>query len=83
MTKEEFEEFDALFMQADKSQQEIKNYQDKLIDYCNKLVTEVYGDQLLSLESAGYRELDNKIIRMAGNLAVEVNNIFFHNTIEE
>ncbi len=83
MSEEEFYELKGLMEQAEESQVEMNRFQSALIDYCNKLVTEIYGDQLLTMESKGFTDINEVISRAALRLTCDINDIVFNNQVEE
>lgn len=83
MTPEQFFELQNLAEQAEESQKDIRRFQDSLIGYCKKLVSIIYERDLLTMESKGFEELNDRIIRAAGKLAVEVDNAVFNNQVAE
>lgn len=73
----------ALKAQADKADEEMDKFQHSFNEFCHKLVTEIYADQLLTMESDGFRDIEDKISRAAAKLTVDINNIVFRNQVKQ
>ncbi len=64
---------------SDASMADIAEFQQRLHADILKLVTEVYGEHLLTIEAKGYREILERVSIHCSKLAVELDNIVYDN----
>ncbi|MEQ1675665.1 MAG: hypothetical protein ABL876_03115 [Chitinophagaceae bacterium] len=81
--EEIYYELKALMEQADKADGEMDQFETSLVAHCNKLIAEIYGDQLLTMESEGFKQIKDKLWRVCMHLTVDINNIIYRNQVKE
>jgi hypothetical protein len=68
---------------ADQCDREMDAFQFPFVEYCNKRISEIYADKLQNMESEGFKQLNEKVLRIAASLTVDINNIIFRNQIKK
>ncbi len=81
--EEVFYELKAMMEEAEKQDVQMDQFETSLVAHCNKLIAEIYGDKLLTMESEGFKQLKDKLWRVCMHLTVDVNNIICRNQVKE
>lgn len=66
---------------AEQSQADINKLINLLTERALQLITEIYADDLLTMESKGFRDINNVLSQYLTRLAIEVDNIVFNNQV--
>lgn len=66
---------------ADASQSDINKFINITTEQVLKTISEIYADNLLSMESDGFREIQQAVSLYTTRLAVDLDNIVFNNQV--
>lgn len=77
--KEKFKDFEEAKILSNQSQQDIRRFVDSMSKHALKLVSEMYADDLLTMESKGFKEINDAVSYSLNNLAVAIDDAVFNN----
>ncbi|CAN5159904.1 hypothetical protein BH09BAC2_BH09BAC2_13730 [soil metagenome] len=64
---------------SDDSIHDIDEFQKRIASHALQLITELYGEQLLTIESGGFKEILDTVSQHTTKLAVDLNNTIYKN----
>ena len=80
-SEEDFLKLKASKEAADHSQGDMNRFQNNMIAHAKKLVSDIYGDSMMTMESEGFREIEDRISRHMVSLAMELSNIVYRQQV--
>lgn len=79
--KENFRDLKEAKMLSDQSQQDMQQFVNSMSEHALKLVSEIYADDLLTMESNGFKEISKAVSHSLSDLAVTTDNAVFNNQV--
>lgn len=83
ISEEDFYLLKSMQERAEQQEAKMDKLEASLTAYCNKLLSEIYGDEMMTLESEGFKLLNTKTWRMVRGYSGEVNKIICKNQVKE
>ena len=66
---------------AEQSQHDMRKLITTVTDYASKMITEIYADDLLTMESKGFRDIEDILSRYIVGMAGDVDDAVFNNQV--
>ena len=79
LPEEIFDDLDDAYKLAQQEQESINSFIASMEAHALKLITEIYGDDLLTMESEGFRQINENISRNVCRMAMDINNLVGRN----